>query len=143
MQKIECYTLFDITATGVNGHVKAAQFPYVSKSGQTLADPAALSRARNQQRNFDTLLQLIGLRTQMFNVTTPTVIESGPMGQHRTWHFEFEIEPQAQWLVDGDPLWVLKQDSDGTPMIINLGENADIEPRIVTQGSHPNTVYHA
>lgn len=143
MQKIECYTLFDITATGVNGHVKAAQFPYVSKSGQILADPAALSIARNQQRNFDTLLQLIGLRTQMFNATTPTVAESGPMGQHRTWHFEFEIEPRSQWLVDGDPFWMLKQDSQGTPMIINLGESAGLEPRIITQGNKVNTVYHA
>ena len=143
MQKIECYTLFDITATGINGHVKAAQFPYVSRNGLTMADPASLARARNQQRNFDTLLQLIGLRTQMFNVSDPTVQDTGPFGNQRTWHFDFEIEPQAQWLVDGDEFWVLKQDSDSTPMIIDLEETSDLEPRIITLGNSPNTIYHA
>jgi len=143
MRKIECYTLFDITATGINGHVKAAQFPYVSRNGLTMADPASLARARNQQRNFDTLLQLIGLRTQMFNVSDPTVQDTGPFGNQRTWHFDFEIEPQAQWLVDGDDFWVLKQDSDSTPMIIDLEETANLEPRIITQGNKINIIYHA
>ena len=143
MRKIECYTLFDVTATGINGHVKAAQFPYVSRNGLTMGDPAALTRARNQQRNFDTLLQLIGLRTQMFNVSDPTVHTSGPFGNQHTWHFDFEIEPQAQWLVDGDEFWVLKQDSDSSPMIIELEEPANLEPRIITQGNKINIIYHA
>ncbi len=143
MQKIECYTLFDITATGINGHVKAAQFPHVSRAGMTIADPAALAQARNQQRNFDTLLQLIGLRTQMFNVNDPTVQDTGPFGNQRTWRFDFEIEPQSQWLVDGDEFWMLKQDSDGTPMIVNLRETADLEPRIIVLGNNINVIYHA
>jgi hypothetical protein len=143
MRKIDCFTLIDITATGINGHVKAAQFPYVSKSGMIIQDNAGLLRARNQQRNFDTLLQLIGLRTQMYNITDPQQISNGPFGVHRTWHFTFEVEPQSQWSVDGDDLWILKQDSDGTPMIVNLGETAAVEPRIITQGRNVNTIYHA
>jgi hypothetical protein len=143
MQKIECYTLFDITATGINGHAKIAQFPYVSRHGTTIPDAISLSRARNQQRNFDTLLQLIGLRTQVFNVSAPEITDHGPFGNYRTWRFEFDIEPQQQWTVDGDQLWMLKQDSEGTPMIVNLNETADIEPRIVVQGDQPNIIYHA
>lgn len=143
MRKIECYTLFDITATGINGHVKAAQFPYQSKFGITINDHAGLLKARNQQRNFDTLLQLIGLRTQVYNISQPTQMLSGPFGARKTWHFTFEIEPQSQWTVDGDDLWILKQDSEGTPMIVNLDEEASIDPKIFTQGNKVNTVYHA
>ena len=143
MQKIECFTLFDITATGINGHVKAAQFPYVSRGGIEIKDVLELSRARNQQRNFDTLLQLIGLRTQMFNVTDPVVLTTGPFGDHKTWCFNFEIEPQSQWSVDGDQFWILRQDSQGTPMIIGLEETAVLEPKIVAQGHNANVIYHA
>lgn len=143
MQKIRCYTLFDITATGINGHVKAAQFPYRTRSGMEIQDSTGLSRARNQQRNFDTMLQLIGLRTQMFNVTEPVIDSNGPFGNQRTWSFDFEVEPQSQWLVDGDQLWMLRQDSEGTPMLTGLDETAKVEPRIITHGKNINVIYNA
>lgn len=127
MQKVECYCLFDITATGVTQN---------RASGD--------QRARNQQRNWDTMMQLVGMRTQVFNVEGPEQIDDNdsPFGKNRkTWKFTFEIEPEAQWLVDGDEFWILKQDSDGTPMITGLTESSNIDPIIRTSGSGANVIY--
>jgi hypothetical protein len=127
MQKVECYCLFDITATGVT-------------QNRATGD----QQARNQQRNWDTMMQLVGMRTQVFNVQGPEIadsVESPFAKDRRTWKFTFEIEPEAQWLVDGDEFWVLKQDSDGTPMITGLSESSDIEPIIRTSGFHTNVIY--
>jgi hypothetical protein len=127
MQKVECYCLFDITATGVT-------------QNRATGD----QRARNQQRNWDTMMQLVGMRTQIFNVAGPEIadsVESPFAKDRRTWKFTFEIEPDAQWLVDGDEFWILKQDSDGTPMITGLTESAGIDPVIRTTGSGTNVIY--
>jgi hypothetical protein len=127
MQKVECYCLFDITATGVT-------------QNRATGD----QQARNQQRNWDTMMQLVGMRTQVFNVQGPEIadsVESPFVKDRRTWKFTFEIEPEAQWLVDGDEFWVLKQDSDGTPMITGLTESGDIEPIIRTSESGANVIY--
>lgn len=131
MQTVECYCQFDITATGV-----------------TNSRPGALSRdfqrARNQQRNWDTMLQLAGMRTQIFNVQGPHSVDPSvsPFDiSLRAWQFSFEIEPESQWLVDGDEFWVLRHDSEGTPMITGLAESADLEPVIRTLGQWPNVIY--
>jgi len=127
MLRVECYCLFDITATGV-----------------TSTRPGGDQRARNQQRNWDTMLQLAGMRTQVFNVEGPRMPDSAdmPFGpDRRVWHFSFEIEPESQWLVDGDEFWVLRHDSEGTPMITGLTESAGVEPMIRALGPAPNVIY--
>ena len=60
-----CQTLFDITATGVTGHFKTTRVPYVDQAGQEIVDQATWNRSRNQQRNWETLTQILGLRTQL------------------------------------------------------------------------------
>ena len=149
MQRIECRCLFDITATAINGHQRNIQYPYISKSGIKINNAWELAQARNQQRNLDTILQLIGMRTQLFEVTNPEIVtESIPefawAGNNvKVWRFFFEIEPQSQWTVDNDDFWVLKNDSHSTPMLLGLTETASMDPWIVTQGNRINTIYHA
>ncbi len=104
---------------------------------------AELNRARNQQRNFDTLLQLIGLRTQIFNIESPTLCNSPLFPGQKSWRFSFEIEANAQWLVDNDEFWVLKQDSNNTPMIVGLTEDPGLGPILDATGINPNIIYHA
>jgi hypothetical protein len=90
------------------------------------------------------MMQLAGMRTQIFNIHEPQIITDGssPFGpERRTWKFSFEIEPEAQWLVDNDEFWVLKQDSDGTPMLTGLTESPGIAPVIRTQSSDLNVIY--
>jgi hypothetical protein len=149
MQKFECYCLFDITATAVTGHQRNTEYPYISKSGIQIRNAQELAQARNQQRNLDTILQLVGMRTQIFEVTAPEVVtehisEFAWAGDTvKVWKFSFEIEPQSQWTVDNDEFWVLKNDSHSTPMLLGLTETAKMNPWIVTQGNCINTIYHA
>lgn len=144
MKRIECYSLFDITPTGITSQ-RNVSLPCVTHQGVTINDQNALNFARNQQRNYDTLLQLIGMRTQIFNIQPPMLdTESQAFGKNQPcWKFSFEIEPQAQWLVDQDEFWMLKNDSDGTPMILGLGESSGLESTLDATGDHPNIIYHA
>jgi hypothetical protein len=148
MRKIKCHCLFDITATGVTGHQRQIGYPFTTKKGQVITDQQQLTLARNQQRNWDTLLQLIGLRTQIFETSNPEIIKNNNIFSNapdtaRVWSFNFEIEPQAQWLVDNDEFWVLKHDSEHTPMILGLNETVLLEPWITALGTNINIIYHA
>ena len=143
MRKVECHCLFDITDTGINGHTRNASFPLLDKKGNQITTSMELNRARNQQRNFDTLLQLIGLRTQIFNIESPMICNSTLFAGKKCWKFSFETEPNAQWLVDNDEFWVLKQDSTGTPMIVGLTEDSGLGPILNATGDSPNIIYHA
>lgn len=89
-------------------------------------------------------MQLVGMRTQIFNIQGPEMVDpknSPFLSDHRAWRFSFEIEPEAQWSVDGDDFWLLKQDSDGTPMITGLTESPGLSPVICTSGPKPNVIY--
>lgn len=148
MRKIKCHCLFDITPTGITGHQRQTSYPFTTKKGHVITDQNQMAMARNQQRNWDTLLQLIGLRTQIFEISTPEIIKNGDIFSSaptdaRVWCFDFEIEPQSQWSVDNDEFWVLKHDSEHTPMILGLTETALLEPWIVALGDSINIIYHA
>jgi hypothetical protein len=114
--KIQCQTLFDITATGTTGHVKHNRMPYVDNAGTKITDTEFWNRSRNQQRNWETVTQLISLRTQVDNLQEPKKIED-------CWQFEFEVENENLFCNDGDSLAVLKADCEGVPMLIGLNES--------------------
>lgn len=113
--KLRCTTKFDITATGVTGHCKPSRMPFFDQSGQRIANEQQWNHARNQQRNWETITQLISLRTQVDNLSTP-VHDNG------SWTFEFEVEQHELFLLDSDPVGILKQDCENVPMLIGLKE---------------------
>lgn len=131
--KILCRTLFDCTRTGVTGHFKQSAMPFQDHAGQWVRNVADWNRSRNQQRNYETLLQLLGLRTQLFDLTNP-VCDQG------VWEFNFEVESDAVYGAShsSDPLAGLYQDCEGVPMMINLDEHPETVPQIVTQGERCN-----
>ena len=88
--KVMCRTLFDCTHTGVTGHFRPQQLPYTTKSGIKLETPEHWNLARNQQRNWETLTQILSLRTQLFEITDPIPDQTGTR-----WMFEFETEAEA------------------------------------------------
>ena len=122
MIKIKVRTQFDITATGVTGHYKSSRHKFDSLE--------EWNRARNQQRNWETLTQILNLRTQIMSITDPVCEDD-------FWIFEFESESNV-WNNGNDPVGVLKTDSDGVPMLRELNNNADIESFLVTQGPKQN-----
>jgi hypothetical protein len=115
--KIQCQTLFDITATGTTGHVKPSRMPYQDLAGTKIFNTESWNRSRNQQRNWETVTQLISLRTQVDNLKEPQRIND-------RWCFEFEVENQNLFANGQDKLSVLKVDCAGVPMLVGLDESA-------------------
>ena len=131
--KFMCQTLFDITATGVTGHAKSARMPFVDRAGQTVADDTSWNRSRNQQRNWETITQILSLRTQLFEITNPVSDQTGAR-----WMFKFETETAGIYGPESDPVSVLRSDASGVPMLRELDNDPDIDAVLVTDGPRQN-----
>ena len=131
--KYMCQTLFDITATGVTGHYKSARLPFQDLSGQIITNDILWNRSRNQQRNWETITQILSLRTQLFAITTPIANIMGTK-----WMFEFETETSGVYGPNDDPVSVLRSDANGVPMLRDLDNDPDIEPFLCTAGPRQN-----
>ena len=131
--KILCRTLFDCTYTGVTGTFRANQLPFDDRSGKTIEDQAAWEYARNQQRNWETIMQMISLRAQ------PTV-EQFPKHEHDTWYFVFAVEVKAVYSATGqdDNYDTLLNECHGIPMIIGLDETQPLQSRLIGHGQAQN-----
>jgi len=136
--KISCRTLFDCSRTGVTGHYRSSEIPFVDATGQPVNNQSDWNRSRNQQRNLETLLQIIGLRTQPQNI-------SDPVCQNNIWEFEFECESDGVYEIHGnaDPLAGLSIDCEGVPMMLNLQEHPSLAPTITTMGTDQNIWFSA
>jgi len=119
--KIQCQTLFDITATGVTGHIKPGRMPFTDQAGNRITDTESWNRSRNQQRNWETVTQLIGLRTQTVDLNVPAK-------NNDCWQFDFEVDNENLFLDNADPLAVLKADCNGVPMLVGLTETQALIP---------------
>jgi hypothetical protein len=108
-----CFTLVDITATGV------------TKNNDTLE--------RNQHRNWETVLQTIGIGAQPLELQLPRVIESNLdylefgefyQGTHKVWAFGFAVEHNGVFLKGTDEVGRLKEFFSQIPVICGLSETA-------------------
>jgi hypothetical protein len=108
------YTLVDITPTGVIRGDNDSQ-------------------ERNQQRNWETLLQCIGLRTQPQNIIEPVsmleninYLEFGDFypGEQRVWAWSWTVEREGVYDLPGAPLGGLLQDLEQVPIVTGLTETA-------------------
>jgi hypothetical protein len=120
--KYVCETLFDITATGVTGHFKKSQHP---------DEERAWNYSRNQQRNWETITQLIGMRTQIFNLKNP--VKNGDC-----WEFTFEAETSDVFGTPENPVAMLLSDANGIPMLVGLGEHKNLHGLMMTNGPSQN-----
>lgn len=93
-----CYTLFDIIDKG----------------------------NRSQVRNWNTIVQVISLRTQPFIIKFPDFViddlsnynfGSHYKGEAKVWSFEFEIEHPYLFEDNEDPIANLKSDTDLVPLV--------------------------
>lgn len=115
-----CYTLFNITQTGI-----------INRSKPTEDDDGTWLHKRNTQCNYDTILQVVSLRSQPEVVKIPTKInvrldefnnfgffyEQEEDKTYDIWKFEFEIHHPSVFENDIDPLGALYNDCEGVPMI--------------------------
>ena len=126
-----CSTLFDITPTGVTGHYKSSHVPFTDRAGQHIEDESAWNRSRNQQRNWETLTQLIGMRTQISKI-------SAPIRNKDYWEFNFETDTEDVYGPPDNPTQILESDANGVPMLIGLWNKHDLDPVIISNGPNQN-----
>ena len=132
--KIVCYTLFDVTKTGINFRNRF----------DTKTDPTLLKQ-RNQQSNFETILQVVGMRSQPENISDSEIlsVKIDELSKYNfgylyskkylknvktvtLWKFTFEVDRVAVFDNGITELGYLLQDCDGVPMIINLEETVKL-----------------
>ena len=109
-QRFELSTLFDCTNTGVKSYRKSVD-----------VDQETHQYQRNQQRNFETIIQCLSLRCQPMNITGPYVFSNNESQLY--WQIGFEIDKSDIFRKDDNPVGILNEDFSGVPMIIGLGEN--------------------
>lgn len=129
------YTLVDITKTGI-----------------TITTEDTIKQ-RNQQRNWETISQILGLRTQLFELTfLGSVVDDvakyqfgvNYTGLHRIWSFKFSSEYENIYLAQHDRYGVLKMDFKDTPIILGLEETAlPPLPLIYVSGPDKNTYFNS
>lgn len=123
--RVVCTTRFDITATGVKSHFNISRLPFQDATGRNIANNDDWNHARNQQRNWETINQIISLRTLPDEISDP--IKTDQDGKN-TWQFEFTVENPSTIELDGDPVGALAKDSNDVPMLLGLYEDPGIEP---------------
>ena len=138
IMRVMCRTLFDCTWTGVTGHFRESQLPYTTKSGLTLQTQADWNRARNQHRNWESILQIISLRTQPMNVSRPVKQSDG-------WCFEFEVEAAGvlSSTYGSGNLDGLIADCEGVPMVTGLDEAGAVAATLHAHGDNQNIWFTA
>ena len=117
-QHIKIHTDFDITNTGVVRNYKEGILPQ-SINGKIIKSKDEWIKLRRQQSNWETLIQVISLRTQPLNIRT-TVNKSD-------WTLEFDVEQVDVFRKNGDPLGLLKDDIENVPLLTDLDEHKDLE----------------
>lgn len=119
MHRITCYTLFDITKTGVLNR---------ARPGDDITDTNDWYRKRSTQCNFDTILQVISLRAQPDIISDPERIELNLNNSKffgntlkedhvPVWKFNFEVHYQGVFEDSINELGALYTDCEGVPMI--------------------------
>jgi hypothetical protein len=96
-----------------------------------------------QQANFNTLLQSIGLRSNVTWDTDPTevtgVLPHPLNGKANHWIWIFEIEREDTFLKAGNPVGLLLEDLHGVPVVDQLNNSVELIPAAFqTQGPNSN-----
>ena len=94
-------------------------------------DERSWNRGRNQQRNWETLTQLVQLRTQLNELRDPQRVED-------RWQFEFGTDVDDVFSDGRDPLGSLRADCTDVPMLLGLGEATNLPAQLVTDGPDQN-----
>ena len=131
-----CYTLLDITRTGV---IRAGS----DKNNK---------HKRNQQRNYETLLQIIGLRAQPMLFEKPYChvktnlcdfsFGEAYTGAHNVWVLKFSVEHPGVFAEGNNTFGLLESDLCQVPIIAGLTETIDLPvPVFSTSLDFKNTYF--
>ena len=131
MYKYKAFTLIDITNTDA-------------------ITPDDITK-RNQQRNWETVNQILNYRTQILSSIYDGVIVddvsnysfgTNYSGKHNIWQFEFEVEYDGIFTQQNDRYSTLKYDMSLTPILLGLNETATpTAPLFITSGVDKNIYF--
>jgi hypothetical protein len=122
MHEYRIHTLVDITD---NGNLKQP-FPFKTPSGELIHDRHSLAVARDQNSNFNTMLQLLQMRGNITWEQPPMRITdtirnhafgSFYEGTQTTWHFQFFTEQSGVYGDEQDPVAQLVDDFHQVPVV--------------------------
>ena len=116
-QQIKVSTKYDCTATKTVGRYRAAGLPTVDATGAEIVDLETWEQSRNKQRNYETLLQVISLRSQPLDLSSTTFNV-----ENNCWEFTYSVEFENIYKKGADEVGLLKDDMHQIPMIVGLGE---------------------
>ena len=125
------YTLVDITPTGQTVYSVEKEIE------------------RNQQRNWETTLQILSLRTQPNIIKTDIIIDDVKnyqfgieyTGVHKLWTFIVGVEYREIYTKGPDIFGLLRSDFKLTPIIIDLTETAKFVQPIFYSSGPNNNIY--
>jgi hypothetical protein len=125
------YTLVDITPTGQTVYSVEKEIE------------------RNQQRNWETTLQILSLRTQPNIIKTDIIIDDvknyqfgiGYTGIHKLWTFIVGVEYREIYTKGPDVVGLLRSDFKLTPITIGLTETAQPEHAMFYSSGPWNNIY--
>ena len=141
--KIRCRTLFDITNTNQS-----------NRRGLLENEPEHEAvKQRLQQANFETILQIISLRSQPENITVPKIVPT-KLGKDsawgsaysskkpiNSWEFEFTVNYRQVFANEQGKLGALLQDCRGVPMIKDLTEWHSVETTLDVSPELRNIIF--
>lgn len=125
MYRLRCYTLFNITHTGVS-----------NRSRPTDTQIEDWLKKRNTQCNFDTILQVISLRSQPEVIKLPSKISLSPIDyfgfgygneEVEAWYFDFEVQHPSVFVNNDSEMGALYRDCERVPMLTD-SEQLDLCP---------------
>lgn len=140
---IRCHTLFDITNTGILNRKAPINLPSEKLKEWELG--------RNRQSNFDTIIQVLSLRTQPEEITKPVEstisVDDDKFGflfseetEQPCWSFDFAIYYKDAYTDGVTELGGLYNDCDGVPMI-KIGTEWAKLPNFLDTSSELRNIY--
>lgn len=128
---------------------KLYTFVDITHTGQYRSEPGK-EAARWKEQNFNTILQTIGIRANIYYDSNPIVTEvKGSLVGFdtdqiiRLWRFDFYTEREYVFEEDGDPIKYLKDDFELVPYIQGLDELLEQNYAVfITSGPLKNIVFH-
>jgi hypothetical protein len=139
--QITCYTTFDITNTRVVGSSNYVSFPLLDRNNTIITSLDEWNKARNQQRNWETLTQVMSLRTQLVDISSPKEVISAHFLKRKVWVFTFTVDFADVYKKMNNDIGLLLDDISGVPMLIGLTETKEVCPYIITSGDSANVVF--
>ena len=140
-------TLVDISD---NGPLNQA-FPFKTKNEELVHDKHTLQIAKNQQHNFNTLIQSIQIRANISwdqppmstkIITANTKFGNAYDGKHKSWAFVFHTEQSDVYNDGKSPAGLLEQDLDCIPIINFCKETATFPKNtFLTQDDETRNTY--